>query len=102
MAYAKSGSSSGANPPMLMGDQPITVTRSWLYNSSHARAVVVASTHFTDGQALGMKAGDQVFVGETNASNASSDVIRTSFHRVSAVASTYVTLSAGVLISSAS
>lgn len=93
---------STTNPPLLVGDQPIAANRTWIYTSSHARAVVVASTHITDGKDLGMKAGDHMYVNETGASNSASDTDRTSFHRVTAVASTYVTLNVGTLISSAS
>ena len=89
---------------MLAGDQPISGGRTWQYFSTHTRAVVVASTHITDGQALGMKVGDKFFVSETTtaAANSASDGGILSVHRVTTVASTYVTLSVGVLISSAS
>lgn len=102
MAYARFDSSS-PNVPLLVGDQPIAGPKSWVYTSSHARSVVVASTHITDGKDLGMGVGDSIYVHETSvASNESSDIARTSFHRVSAVSATWVTLNVGALISSAS
>ena len=103
MTYAPYSSTS-PNVPMLKGDQPIAGPRTWGYFSSHARSVVVASTHISDGQALGMKVGDAFFVSETTtaAANSASDGGILSVHRVVTVASTYVILSAGVLISSAS
>ncbi len=98
MAYSTS------NPPLLTDSQPIASQRSWLYVSSHTRAVVVASTHFTDAGKRGMKVGDSVYVGETTAAdaNSASDISLFSHHTVRTVASTYAILSAGWLISSAS
>ena len=103
MTYAAYNTTS-PNVPMLTGEQPIAGGRSWQYFSSHARAVVVASTHITDGQALGIKVGDKFFVSETTtaAANSASDGGILSVHRVTTVASTYMVLSVGVLISSAS
>ena len=103
MTYA-AYSTTSPNVPLLKGDQPIAGPRVWEYISTHARAVVVASTHITDGQALGMKVGDAFYVSETTtaAANSASDGGILSVHRVVTVASTYVVLSAGVLISSAS
>lgn len=90
------------NPPLLVGDQPIAGPQSWVYVSSHDHTVVVSSTHITDGKDLGMKAGDSFRTHFTSASNDSSDTIEISEHRVTAVASTYITLSAGLITSSAS
>jgi hypothetical protein len=102
MAYAKASSSAGANPPLLIGDQPIAGPRNWFYVSSHTRAVVAASTHFTDAKVLGAKIGDQIDVFETGASNSASDTDRVSRHMFTEVQSTYATLSVGILTSSAS
>lgn len=102
MAYSAHDASSNPNPPLLTGTQPIAGVRNWVYVSSHARAVVVASTHITDGKQLGIKIGDQMDVWETGTSNASSDVSRISRHRVTEVQSTYMTLNVGILTSSAS
>jgi hypothetical protein len=102
MAYAAHNTTS-PNPPLLVGDQPIAGPRTFQYTSSHTRAVVVASTHITDGKTLGMKVGDHIYVHETSVnSNESSDIERTSFHRVTRVESTWVTLNIGALMSSAS
>ena len=103
MTYAPYSSTS-PNTPVLTVNQPIGSQRAWLYVSTHARAVVVASTHITDGLALGMKTGDSIYVGESTAAaaNSASDISLFSHHTVRTVASTYVTLSAGWLISSAS
>jgi len=107
MAYAKSGSTSGANPPLLVGDQPIAGPKNWVYISTDTRAVAVSSTHITDGKALGMKVGDNFYCHETDTSGVygstgASSIARTSYHRVTAVNSTWVTLNVGTLISSAS
>ena len=103
MTYAPYDSTS-PNVPALTHSQPINGARTWEYFSTHTRAVVVASTHITDGQKLGMKVGDKFFVSETTtaAANSASDGGINSVHRVITVASTYVVLSIGVLISSAS
>ena len=103
MTYAPYSSTS-PNTPVLTVNQPIGSQRAWLYVSTHARAVVVASTHITDGLALGMKKGDSVYVGESTAAaaNSASDINLLSHHVARTVASTYVTLSEGWLISSAS
>ena len=103
MTYAAYDSTT-PNVPMLTGDQPIAGARTWEYFSTHTRAVVVASTHITDGSKLGMKVGDEFYVSETTtaAANSASDGGILSVHRVTTVASTYVVLSIGVLISSAS
>lgn len=98
MAYATT------NPPILVQHQPIAHQRAWLYVSTHTRAVVVASTHITNGADLGMKVGDTIHVGETTAAsaNAATDIFRLSLHQVRTVSSTFVVLSAGLLLSSAS
>lgn len=103
MTYAAYNSTT-PNTPMLVQHQPIAGQRQWLYVSTHTRAVAVSSTHITDGAKLGMKVGDSVFVGETTAAsaNAATDISLLSHHVARTVASTYVVLSAGWLVSSAS
>ena len=98
MAYSTS------YPPLLTNTQPIASQRQWLYVSSHDRTVVVSSTHITNGKDLGMKVGDLVQVGLSTAADANSatDISVVSQHFVRTVASTYVVLSAGLMISSAS
>ena len=90
------------NPPVLMGDQPSAGPKVWNYISSHTRAVAVASEFVSDGKALGMKVGDHMYIHETGTSNESSDIARTSFHRVTQVSASSVTLNIGLLVSSAS
>lgn len=103
MTYAPYSSTS-PNVPMLTHTQPINSQRQWLYVSTHDRVVVVSSTHITDGRALGMKVGDLVQIGLSTAADANSatDISVVSEHFVRIVGSTYVTLSAGLMISSAS
>lgn len=89
--------------PNLVGDQPIAGQKSWVYNSSHDRATVVAAGFITDFKQRGANIGDMVQVGELSvASGGSSDMARVSVHRVTVLGSTTATLSAGVLVSSAS
>lgn len=61
MAYSTS------NPP-VMNPQPIAGPRTWEYRSTDPSTVVRVSGYITNGQLLGMKAGDQVRVVDTNAS----------------------------------
>lgn len=55
MAYVTS------NPPRLVS-QPIAGLRVWQYTSADDAATVDASGYFTNGYALGMRAGDLVLV----------------------------------------
>jgi hypothetical protein len=58
MAYSTS------NPPRLYV-QPVAGARIWLYESADAIATVNTSGYFANGDALGMKVGDTVFVRDT-------------------------------------
>jgi hypothetical protein len=93
MAYAPAGTTS-ANPPSLMA-QSITGGRTWLYISTHTQAEVGTSDFISDGKALGMKVQDNVLV-------RGSTTYVTSMHAVRAVDTTFTSLSAGLLVSSAS
>lgn len=109
MAYAPSGSTTGANPPVLV-IQPISFGsqstygstvgstliggKIWLYQSTHVQATVGTSDFITDGVKLGMKQGDILF------SNMIGGAL--SIHRISGITSTSVILSAGLMVSSAS
>ena len=109
MAYAPSGSTAGANPPVL-AFQPIAFGsgstfgstvgstalggRLWVYVSTHVQATVGASDFITDGQKLGMKPVDAILNMATNSGH--------SYHRITALTSTSVVISAGLMISSAS
>lgn len=68
--------------------------RLWFYNSTHTQAEVGTSDFISDGKLLGMKVGDNLLNNQVGA--------KVSFHRVSAVGSTFIGLSAGLCISSAS
>lgn len=106
MAY--SGSTSGstvANPPALTqsfiagstntGSTDAYAWQEFVYRSTHTQAEVAATGFFTDGQALGMKLGNSVMsIGSTT--------FVVSHHCVNAVSSTGATVSAGLLVSSAS
>lgn len=58
---------STSNPPRLE-TQSIAGSRQWIYESTDDAATVRASGYITNGGALGMKAGDRVFVIDTDAS----------------------------------
>ena len=108
MAYAPHTSTS-PNPPFMLA-QPIALGggstfnstvgstliggRPWIYVSTHLQTDVGTSDFISDGQAMGMKQQDVII-----AISLSSAV---SFHRVTSVGSTFVSCSAGLLISSAS
>lgn len=106
MAYAPYDSSS-PNPPVLLNAQPIamgstqsTLSNSgagggnlWMYNSTHLQTDIGASDFISDGQDLGMRADDVILaVGASGLS----------VHQVTSVGSTFVSLTAGLLVSSAS
>lgn len=106
MAYA--GSTSGstvANPPGLVsqllagstntGSTNLAGQHLWVYKSTHVQTDVDNTGFMTDAQALGMELGDAVFV-------LSSTGYSLSIHTVQALSSTGATLSAGLLVSSAS
>jgi hypothetical protein len=80
MAYSTS------NPPALVG-QTIAGNGIWHYSSTDVHTDVDAAGYFTNGEALGMKVGDVVFVIETDNSYAQTT------HSVTAV-STSATVSA--------
>jgi hypothetical protein len=84
-----------ANPPLLKGDQPIAIPRSWGYFSTHTQAEVGTSDFISNGSSLGMVAGDTVLVTQ-------STTFKVSLHAVRVVSATYASLSVGQLISSAS
>jgi len=100
MAYSTS------NPPVLAGDQPIAGPKHWLFGATETALVVQSSTHITDGQARGMKAGDRVTYFLVNASGGtlttlSTAIIQISEHYVTRIAATSLNLSTGVTVSSA-
>ena len=110
MAYASSTEGSSAVVPVLTSlgiastgigsTQPSTsakgaITGEWRYNSTHTQAEAAAAGFFTDALALGMKIGDSVLV-------IGSTTIVISHHVVNALSSTGATISAGLLVSSAS
>lgn len=83
------------NPPILHGDQPLAVPRTWKYFSTHTQAEVGTSDFISNGSSIGMQAGDSVLVIQ-------STTYKISHHAVTVVASTYASLSVGQLVSSAS
>lgn len=86
MAYVTS------NPPRLEGYAGLTgAGQIWTYRSTDALATVVAATYITNALDLGMKVGDVVCVQDTNTP-------AVAWARVTAVASTGSTMSAGLPI----
>ena len=108
MAYAPARSTSPNPPalfvqPMAFGSgstfgstvgSTILGGRLWWYVSTHLQTDVGTSDFISDGQVLGMKVRDVIL-----SISLSSAV---SFHRITAIGSTYVSCSPGLLISSAS
>lgn len=106
MAYAPYNSTATANPPVLVS-QPLafgstgsTLSASgagggkfWVYNSTHLQTDVGSSDFVSDGQALGFEVGDALMaIGASGIS----------FHRCSALGSTYTSFTTGLLVSSGS
>ncbi|KKN80681.1 hypothetical protein LCGC14_0327730 [marine sediment metagenome] len=112
MAYASSTEGSSANVPLLIA-QGIASTglgsslpstgaagswsppNTWGYKSTHDSSDIAEAGFFTDGQQLGMSLGDCLI-----ASRSTTYII--SNHVINAVTSTGVTVSAGLIVSSAS
>lgn len=86
MAYSTS------NPPKCLvpgvGGGPAI----WVYQSTDAHGVVATGPYFTNGGALGMKAGDIVFVQDTD-----TGTHNTTVHSVQSVTAGAATISAAVL-----
>lgn len=106
MAY--SGSTAGStvsNPPALVssylagstntGSTDAVARKEFFYRSTHTQAEAAAAGFITDAKVLGMSLGDSVQV-------MGSTTYVLSYHTVQAVTSTGATLSAGLLVSSAS
>jgi len=106
MAYAGStAGSSASNPPALItswlagstagGSTGLHAHKEFSYVSTHTQAEVAATGFITDAKSLGMNLGDVVQV-------RGSTTYLLSYHTVKTVSSTGATLSAGLLVSSAS
>ncbi len=87
---------STGNPPHLRGDQPVAGPRSWVYRSTHLNTVVGTSDFINNGLDIGMAIADTLEV------ISSAVLFEVSYHVVTKIGSTYVTLSSGLIISSAS
>lgn len=98
MAYLGTTSTS-PNPPALltqaMGSTGGATPSQWRYVSTHTQVLAAAAGFITDAEVLGMSLGDSVIV-------AGSTTYVVSHHTVNALSSTGATLSAGLLVSSAS
>lgn len=73
MAYATT------NPPQLLIDRMNGGRAVWSYDHTDVHTDVDAADYFSDGAALGMKVGDLVFVGKSDAT------VGATLHRVSVV-----------------
>ena len=93
MAYAGTTSTS-PNVPWLYSEAIIGPS-DWKYRSTHSQAEAAAAGFITDAAALRMSLGDSVLV-------FGSTTYLMSQHIVNALSSTGATLSAGLLVSSAS
>lgn len=88
MAYSQS------NPPFLISQGIAGGFRQWVYKSTDSAATIDTAGYFTNGWALGMRAGDLVLTVKTDASPISSQ-----FHIVSSASrSGGVNLSDGTAI----
>ena len=93
MAYAGTTSTS-PNPPWLHA-APMTGPKDWRYRSTHVQTEVAAAGFIDDAKTLGLSLGD-VFL------SFGSTTFIVSSHVVNTLSSTGATLSAGLLVSSAS
>ena len=82
-----------ANPPFLIGQGVAGSRKLWMYADDDAVATVDGAGYFTNGYALGMRAGDILISVDTDASP-----ISASIHIVNAATSASVDLSNGVAI----
>lgn len=55
------------NPPQLLAGGPAAGMRLWAYKHTDVHTDVDASDYFSNGYALGMRVGDFVLVGKTDA-----------------------------------
>jgi hypothetical protein len=94
MAYTGT-TSTAPNVPYLVSQSISGSQRIWRYKSTHTQALAAATGFFTDGQYVGLQVGDEMLV-------LGSTTYVVSHHTVQAVSSTGATLSAGLLVSSAS
>lgn len=90
MAYSTS------NPPVLVAQGVGGYGRLWVYSSADADTLVQVSGYFTNGYALGMRAGDIIDVIDNDASPIA--VVR---HVVVSATSSAVDLDDGVAVSGA-
>lgn len=93
------------NGPVLDSAQPIAGPRHWLFGATETALVVQSSTHVTDGQNRGMKAGDRVTYFLVNASGGTLTTLSTAIsqitsHYVTEVGTTHINLSTGVVLAS--
>lgn len=85
---------STSNPPALVGQGQLNgLGKTWVYRSTDAASAVRVSGYFTNGYDLGMRAGDVVYVCDTDASPLAIQI-----HIVNAASASAVDLSDGVAI----
>lgn len=84
---------STSNPPFLLAQGVGGARKVWFYASTDAPSAVDASGYFTNGWDLGMRAGDIIFVVDTDASPIAAQI-----HIVTSATSSAVDLSDGVAI----
>lgn len=98
MAYAGTTSTSPNAPALIaqtIGSTGGSGPATWMYKSTHTQAESAAAGFITDGQDLGTHLGDVFHV-------MGSTTYTLSYHTVNAVSSTGITLTSGLLVSSAS
>lgn len=84
MAYATT------NPPAMLTNRVGGSGALWMYRSTDPSGDVDASNYFSNGEELGMKTGDVVFVVDTDTSNT------LTIHSVTEVSSDGATVSAAI------
>lgn len=61
---------SSTNPPAVISQTFGTGINLWAYKSTHTAAAVAASSFFSDGYSLGMRAGDAIFIAHVTTAGA--------------------------------
>lgn len=95
MAYQGTTSTAPNVPRLVSQGIGDSQNRQWVYVSTHTQATAAGTGFFTDGQYVGLKVGNSMLV-------VGSTTYIMSQHQVNAVSSTGATISAGLLVSSAS
>ena len=95
MAYQGTTSTAPNLPRLVSQGIGGSQNRQWVYISTHTQGGAAAAGFFTDGSKIGLKVGNSMLV-------IGSTTYTISHHTVNAVSSTGASISAGLIVSSAS